>query len=514
MHIGTARTALFNLLYARHCGGTFLLRIEDTDRERSTEANVQIILDGLAWLGLEPDAPPVFQAARAARHVEVVQAMLERGGAYRDWTTSEELEAERELARAEGRVVRSVWRDRNEPGPEGQPFAVRLKAPQTGETVVADLIKGDVVFRNAELDDLVLLRSDGTPTYNLAVVVDDHDMGITHVIRGDDHLSNAARQTLIYQAMDWELPAFGHLPLIHGPDGAKLSKRHGAQAVGEFADMGYLPEGLRNYLARLGWGHGDDEIFSDAEAAAWFDVKDVVKAPARLDWPKLNHINQHYIREADDARLADLVAEVYAKRVRCAACRSARRAYRRDRPGEGRRADLAATGRPDPVRHQAPGPSISTRKLENSSREETIARLSRLTAKLGAETAWSKTELRTVDPRLRRIRRGRHRQIRPCAAAAFAFSRGAPAHRTWRAPFWPAGKSRGAGPLGRGAFATAIKRYKARRNFALTAITRPYWRRKGEGSTMENKVAPNGSATVRIGDKDVDASGPQGLDRT
>ncbi len=290
------------------------MRIEDTDRERSTEANVQVILDGMAWLGLEPDAPPVFQAARAPRHVEVVQAMLASGGAYRDWTTPQELEMERERARAEGRVVRSVWRDRAEVGPDNQPFAVRLKAPQSGQTVVADLIKGDVTFQNADLDDLVLLRSDGTPTYNLAVVVDDHDMGVTHVIRGDDHLNNAARQTLIYQALDWALPAFAHLPLIHGPDGAKLSKRHGAQAVGEFADMGYLPEALRNYLARLGWGHGDDEIFSDNQAAEWFDVKDVVKAPARLDWPKLNHINQHYIHDADDERLAALVADVYNDR--------------------------------------------------------------------------------------------------------------------------------------------------------------------------------------------------------
>ena len=203
MHIGTARTALFNLLYARHTGGTFLLRIEDTDRERSTEANVQVILDGLAWLELEPDAPPVFQATRAPRHVEVVQEMIARRAAYRDWTTTEDLEIEREKARAEGRVVRSVWRDRNEDGPADKPFAVRLRAPQTGETVIADLVKGEVVFKNSELDDLVLLRSDGTPTYNLAVVVDDHDMGVTHVIRGDDHLNNAARQTLIYQAMGW-----------------------------------------------------------------------------------------------------------------------------------------------------------------------------------------------------------------------------------------------------------------------------------------------------------------------
>jgi len=314
LHIGGARTALFNFLYAKHLGGDFLLRIEDTDRERSTEANVKIILDGLDWLGVTPDRPPVFQFARAARHGEVVQEMLARRAAYRDWTPPEALEAERAQARAEGRVVRSAWRDRNEPGPAEQPFVVRLRAPQSGETVIHDLIKGDVTFKNADLDDLVLLRSDGTPTYNLAVVVDDHDMGVTHVIRGDDHLNNAARQTLIYQAMGWPVPAFAHLPLIHGPDGAKLSKRHGAQAVGEFKDMGYLPEALRNYLARLGWGHGDDEIFSDAQAVEWFDVKDVVKAPARLDWPKLNHINQHYIRAAADDRLADLVSEVYASR--------------------------------------------------------------------------------------------------------------------------------------------------------------------------------------------------------
>jgi len=392
LHIGGARTALFNYLYAKHTGGNFMLRIEDTDRERSTEANVQVIFDGLGWLGVTSDAPPIFQAARAPRHVEVVQAMLDQGGAYRDWTSAVDLEAEREKARAEGRVVRSVWRDKNEPGPEDQPFAVRLRAPQSGETVVADLIKGDVVFRNAELDDLVLLRSDGSPTYNLAVVVDDHDMGVTHVIRGDDHLSNAARQTLIYKAMDWTVPAFGHLPLIHGPDGAKLSKRHGAQAVGEFADMGYLPEGLRNYLARLGWGHGDDEIFSDAEAAAWFDVKDVVKAPARLDWPKLNHINQQYIREADDTRLANLVADVYAKRgAALEADKIAKLPAVIALVKDGAQtllelADMtvfATRARPFDLEEK-------TRKLLT---EETVARLSRLQAKVAAEEPWTKPGL-------------------------------------------------------------------------------------------------------------------------
>lgn len=314
MHIGTARTALFNWLYARHRGGQFLVRIEDTDRERSTEANVEVIFEGLRWLGLEADEPPVFQFARADRHREAVAEMLERGRAYRDYMTAEELDAEREAARAEGRVVRSPWRDADPATWPDRPYAVRLKSPLEGETVVADAVKGDVKFQNASLDDLILLRSDGNPTYNLAVVVDDHDMGITHVIRGDDHLNNAARQTIIYQAMEWEVPVWAHLPLIHGPDGAKLSKRHGAQAVSEFDEMGYLPETMRNYLAKLGWGHGDDEIFSDEQAIAWFDVIDVVSAPARLDWAKLNHINNHYIRQADPVRLAVLVVKILKSR--------------------------------------------------------------------------------------------------------------------------------------------------------------------------------------------------------
>jgi glutamyl-tRNA synthetase len=314
MHIGTARTALFNWLYARHTGGKFLLRIEDTDRERSTAEAVQVIFDGLAWLGLEADETPVFQAARADRHVKAVDEMLARGSAYRDYMTPDELEAERATARAEGRVVRSPWRDSSPNDAPDRPFVVRLKAPVEGETVIDDQVKGRVVFHNKDLDDLILLRTDGTPTYNLAVVVDDHEMGVTHVIRGDDHLNNAARQTLIYQGLGWTPPVWAHLPLIHGPDGTKLSKRHGAQAVSEFADMGYLPEAMRNYLAKLGWGHGDDEIFSDDQAVGWFDIKDVVGAPARLDWAKLNHLNNHYIRQADPARLAGLVAAIHKSR--------------------------------------------------------------------------------------------------------------------------------------------------------------------------------------------------------
>jgi glutamyl-tRNA synthetase len=388
MHIGTARTALFNWLYARHTGGKFLLRIEDTDRERSTEAAVQVIFDGLTWLGLEADEPPVFQFARADRHREVVQALLERGEAYRDYMTPEELEAERELARAEGRVVRSPWRDAA-PGlaPNDRAYAVRLKSPHDGETMIDDQVKGQVTFQNAQLDDLILLRSDGTPTYNLAVVVDDHDMEVTHVIRGDDHLNNAARQTLIYQAMGWETPVWAHLPLIHGPDGAKLSKRHGAQAVGEFADMGYLPEAMRNYLAKLGWGHGDDEIFSDDQAIAWFDIKDVVGAPARLDWAKLNHLNNHYIRQADVGRLTQLAADAHKSRewpLHSADLPVLERTIPLVRDGAKTLLDLADAT----VFVLKRRPLEMPEKAQALLNEETCARLSRLRDRLATSAAW------------------------------------------------------------------------------------------------------------------------------
>jgi len=315
MHIGTARTALFNYLYAKHTGGRFLLRVEDTDRERSTEAAVQVIFDGLAWLGLPFDGEPVFQFARAERHRAVVLEMLEAGKAYRCWLSGDELTAARDKAHAAGHALRSPWRDQD-PGPAdlARPHAIRFRGPLNGDTVVHDLVQGQVTFRNRDLDDLILLRSDGAPTYNLAVVVDDHDMEVTHIIRGDDHLNNAARQSLLYQAMGWEVPAFAHIPLIHGEDGAKLSKRHGATAVTDFAALGYLPEAMRNYLARLGWSHGDDELFSDEQAIAWFDIADANKGASRLDWDKLNFVNAHYIRLADDARLLALVAEVFAAR--------------------------------------------------------------------------------------------------------------------------------------------------------------------------------------------------------
>ena len=303
LHIGGARTALFNFLYARHTGGTFLLRVEDTDRERSTPDAVKAIFDGLNWLGLTSDAEPVFQFSRVERHREAVQQMYDKGRAYRCFMTVEELEVEREKARAEGRAIRSVWRDRDPAEGGDKPFVLRFRGPLEGETVVDDLVKGPVRFHNKELDDLVLLRSDGTPTYNLAVVVDDHDMGVTHVIRGDDHLINAARQKQIYDALGWDLPNMSHIPLIHGPDGAKLSKRHGALGVEAYRAMGYLPAALRNYLVRLGWSHGDQEIFSTQEMIDAFDLAGVGRSAARFDFAKLENLNGHYIRHADDQAL-------------------------------------------------------------------------------------------------------------------------------------------------------------------------------------------------------------------
>ena len=311
LHIGGARTALFNWLFARHHGGKYLLRIEDTDRARSTEPAIDAIFDGLEWLGLDGDEPAVFQFSRSDRHAEVAHQLLAAGHAYRCYLTPEELTARREAAQAERRPFRIVseWRDADaSTWPEGQPYVVRIKAPREGETVIADLVQGTVTVANAELDDFVLLRSDGTPTYMLAVVVDDHDMGVTHVIRGDDHLNNAFRQLAIIDAMGWPRPAYGHIPLIHGSDGAKLSKRHGALGVDAYRDeLGILPEAMFNYLLRLGWGHGDNEIISREQAIEWFDIDHVGKSPSRFDIAKLQNLNGHYLREADDARLAELV---------------------------------------------------------------------------------------------------------------------------------------------------------------------------------------------------------------
>jgi glutamyl-tRNA synthetase len=309
LHIGGARTALFNWLYARRHGGRFVLRIEDTDKARSTQAAIDAILDGMKWLGLDWDGEAHFQSEYAPRHAEVAQALLASGHAYRCWMSQEELAAGREAAKAERRPfrTRSPWRDRDD-GPDA-PFVVRLRAPRDGETVIEDQVQGRVIVQNEELDDFVLLRSDGSPTYMLAVVVDDHDMGVTHVIRGDDHLNNAFRQLVIIRAMGWPEPVYGHVPLIHGQDGAKLSKRHGALGVETYRDeLGILPEALFNYLLRLGWGHGDDEIISREQAASWFDIDAVGKSPSRFDLKKLENLNGHYLREADPARLAALVA--------------------------------------------------------------------------------------------------------------------------------------------------------------------------------------------------------------
>ena len=310
LHIGSARAALFNWLYARHHGGRFLLRIEDTDRARSTQEAIDAILDSMDWLGLSSDEDPVFQSEQQARHVEVAETMLADGHAYRCYCTPEELSDMREQAKAEGRkmLYDGRWRDRDPAeAPPGIAPVIRLKAPRDGETVIDDQVQGEVRIANDQLDDLVMLRSDGTPTYMLSVVVDDHDMGVTHVIRGDDHLVNAARQAQIFQAMGWPLPVFAHLPLIHGQDGAKYSKRHGALGVGAYRDMGFLPETMRNYLLRLSWSHGDDEIISTEQAIAWFDLDGVGKSAARFDMAKLTSLNAHYLRETENGKLVELI---------------------------------------------------------------------------------------------------------------------------------------------------------------------------------------------------------------
>ena len=316
LHIGGARTALFNWLYARHHGGRFLLRIEDTDRARSTQAAIDAILDGMKWLGLDWDGEAWFQSQFADRHAEVARELLARGHAYRCWMSHQELAAAREQAQHDKKPFRidSRWRDCGEEG-EG-PFVVRLKAPREGETVIDDRVQGLVRVSNEELDDFILLRSDGSPTYMLAVVVDDHDMGVTHVIRGDDHLNNAFRQLAIIRAMGWPEPVYGHVPLIHGPDGAKLSKRHGALGVETYRDdLGILPEALFNYLLRLGWGHGDDEIIAREEAVRWFDLDHVGRSPSRFDTRKLESLNGHYLRAAEPHRLASLIDHIVEGRL-------------------------------------------------------------------------------------------------------------------------------------------------------------------------------------------------------
>lgn len=309
LHIGGARTALFNWLYARHTGGRYLLRIEDTDRKRSTPEAIDAILEGLSWLGLSSDEDPVYQFSRRDRHAEAVQQLLDTGHAYRCYCTPEELAEMREKAKVEKRSMRydGTWRDRDSSdAPTGIDPVIRFRAPQDGETTIEDAVQGTVTVANSELDDLIMLRADGTPTYMLSVVVDDHDMGVTHAIRGDDHLTNAFRQSQIFAALGWNAPIYAHIPLIHGSDGAKLSKRHGALGVDAYRDMGYLPEAVLNYLCRLGWSHGDDEFFTMEQAVEWFDIADVNKGAARFDYDRLSSLNAKYIDLSDNARLIEL----------------------------------------------------------------------------------------------------------------------------------------------------------------------------------------------------------------
>lgn len=313
LHIGGARTALFNFLFARANQGKFLLRIEDTDRQRSTDEAVKIILDGLKWLGLDWDDQEIYQFSRARRHQEVAMQLLASGKAYKCFLNTEELEILRDESMKTGKPITSKWRDAEPSTHPNLPYVIRIKAPKEGVTIVDDLVQGKVITENSTLDDMVLLRSDGTPTYMLAVVVDDHDMEVTHVIRGDDHLSNTPRQMMIYQAMDWEVPSFSHIPLIHGPDGKKLSKRHGALGIDAYQKMGYLPEALCNYLLRLGWSHGDDEIISRNQAIEWFNIESIGKSPSRLDFKKLDHVNNHYLKLTDNTKLVNLIAEEESK---------------------------------------------------------------------------------------------------------------------------------------------------------------------------------------------------------
>jgi len=396
LHIGGARTALFNWLYARHHGGKFRLRIEDTDRKRSTPEAIEAILDGLSWLGLDWDDEVVYQFSRMARHAEVARDLLARGKAYKCYCTPEELAQMRQQARAEGRtrLYDGRWRDREpQEAPPGAKPVIRFKVPLDGETVIDDLIQGPVTVANRQLDDMVILRADGTPTYMLSVVVDDQDMGITHVIRGDDHLTNAFRQTQVFLAMGWTPPTFAHIPLIHGPDGAKLSKRHGALGVAAYRDMGYLPEAVRNYLLRLGWSHGDEEIISTRQAIEWFDLDAVGRGPARFDSAKLDNLNGHYIRLADDARLVDLILPELAVGGGQGDDSAVRERLLRAMPGLKPRAktlkELAARA----AFYAAPRPLPLTPKAEKLLSPEARARLGRLRARLETLDDWREDSL-------------------------------------------------------------------------------------------------------------------------
>jgi glutamyl-tRNA synthetase len=396
LHIGGARTALFNWLFARRMGGKYLLRIEDTDRARSTPEAIAAIIDGLSWLGLEHDDEITYQFARAPRHREAAEAMIGRGTAFRCYMTPEEGEQVRAAAHAEGRALRSPYRDGKAPPSPDAPFVVRVRAPDEGEVVNEDLIQGDVRIKARDIDDLVLLRADSNPTYMLSVVVDDHDMGVTHVIRGDDHLTNAARQIVIYRAMDWTPPKFAHVPLIHGEDGKKLSKRHGAQAVREWRDMGYLPEGMCAYLMRLGWSPGHDDIISKEEAVPLFDIGQIGKAPSRLDFKKLDSVNSYFMALADDARLARLVLQHMETRDGATLGGADRVALANAIPVLKNRAKTI----PDLVDQArfilAKRPLVLDDKAKSLMKDDFKPRLSRLRDRLAAAPAWEHAELSSV----------------------------------------------------------------------------------------------------------------------
>jgi glutamyl-tRNA synthetase len=392
LHIGGARTALFNWLFARHHHGRFRLRIEDTDRARSTPEAMAAILDGLKWLELDWDDEVVYQSERAARHAEVAHQLLAEGKAYHCYATPQELDEMRAKAKAEGRSMRydGRWRDRDpEEAPPGIKPVIRLKARQSGQTVIKDVVQGDVVIGNDQLDDMVLLRADGTPVYMLSVVVDDHDMGVTHVIRGDDHLNNAARQMQLIEALGWPVPVYAHIPLIHGPDGAKLSKRHGALGVDAYRDMGYLPEAMRNYLLRLGWSHGDDEIISTAQAIDWFDLDAVGRSAARFDFVKLANLNGHYIRESDDNRLVALVAPRLEKTRGSALGEADRARLRHAMPGLKPRAKTLLELADAAAFYVQPRPLALTDAARKLLGADAQARLADLLPRLAAVADWT-----------------------------------------------------------------------------------------------------------------------------
>jgi len=399
LHIGGARTALFNWLFARHHQGKFLLRIEDTDRKRSTDEAVQAIYDGLKWLGLDWDEEAVSQASRVEQHRDAALRLLDEGHAYRCYCSPDELTEMRETARSEGRPMRydGRWRDRSdEDAPEGIAPVIRLKAPQSGETLIADMVQGDVRVANDQLDDMILLRADGTPTYMLAVVVDDHDMGVTDVIRGDDHLTNAFRQLQLYKALGWQPPRFAHIPLIHGADGAKLSKRHGALGIETYRDDGFLPEAIRNYLLRLGWSHGDEETISTEQAIEWFNLEGIGKSPSRFDVAKLTNLNAHYLREADDQRLCDLIQPMLTARRGENLTETTKSRLLKGMPGLKERAKTILELADNSYFYAARTPLEMAEKAQGLLTEESLQALAEFTPLLGELGEWTHTDIETA----------------------------------------------------------------------------------------------------------------------